>query len=217
MDAPSRSYRGKTSAARQAERRRLFIQAGCEVFGTVGYHAATVKQLCQAAGLTERYFYQTFGKRHRLFAACYDQQLDELLAAITATLARHQSESIHSLARAGLQTFFDQMQSDRQMARILLIEIYGVPYDQQRLFRRSIGRFSDLIQQTTLTRAVGQTTIAFDADLLSAGLVGVCIQMALRWVVDGYRQPPQRLVDHCMLIFDGLASRLTQPGTSAGR
>ncbi len=212
MNAPKRSYRGKSSEARRAERRRQFIQAGCGVFGEVGFHAATVKQLCQAAGLTERYFYESFKKREALFGACYDETLDGLLRDITAAVLAARPRELSTIARAGLSAFFNAIQQDRQMARIILIEIYGVPYDQERLFRRSIGRFADLVQQIALKPDLDPEAAHFDVELLAAGLVGVCVQMAQRWIIDGYRQPPERLVDNCMLIFEGLNDRLASTG-----
>lgn len=212
MKAPQRSYRGKSSEARRAERRRQFIEAGCTVFGEVGFHAATVKQLCQAAGLTERYFYESFRRREALFGACYDETLDVLLREITAAVLAARPRELSSIARAGLSAFFTAIQQDRRMARIILIEIYGVPYDQERLFRRSIGRFADLVQQIALKSDLDSRGAPFDVELLATGLVGVCVQMAQRWIIDGYRQPPERLVDNCMLIFDGLNDRLDAAG-----
>lgn len=207
MSSTARTYRGQSSEDRRALRRKQFIQAGIEVFGEVGYHAATVKQLCQSAGLTERYFYEAFGKREALFAACYDQELDRLLNEIIAALKGIPTDPT-ALAEAGLTRLFTTLQRERHMARILLVEIYGVRYDQDRLFQRSIGRFSELIQKMALAGSTLPRQADFDPDLLSAGLVGVCIQMALRWLVDGFRQPPEDLVHNCMLIFTGLSDRI---------
>ena len=210
MAIPKRNYRGKSSEHRRAERRAQFIKTACGVFSEVGFHSATVKQLCVAAELTERYFYESFKTREDLFAACYDLKLDALLQNIVAALLSSADKSAQHLARTGLQAYFSQLRDDREMAALLLIEIYGVRYDQQRLFNRSIGRFSQLVEQVAKGQGISLHSEQYDADLLSAGLVGVCIQMAQRWAIDGYLHPPERLVDNCMLIFEGLESKLAK-------
>ena len=68
----SRTWRGQTIEERQAERRDRLIEAGIELFGTQGYAATSVKAICTEAGLTERYFYETFNDREDLLSEVYD-------------------------------------------------------------------------------------------------------------------------------------------------
>ncbi len=207
MSTKKRTYRGQSSEARRAERRHRLLDAGFQMFGENGFHATSVKQLCQTAGLTERYFYESFKNREELFAACYDHKLDDLLQAILQSLQPLDRPPIE-LAEMGLSCFFQALKQDPQMARILLIEIYGTQYDLQRLYQRSIGRFSMLVQNIALKQLPRPSNRSFDMELLATGLVGVCIQMAQRWAIEGYQQPPERLVMNCMLIFGGLGDRL---------
>ena len=48
---------------RQALRREDLIAAGVGLLGSEGGPALTVRAVCKAAGLTERYFYESFGDR----------------------------------------------------------------------------------------------------------------------------------------------------------
>lgn len=48
----NRSYRGQSQEQRRAERRQRLIAAAIDVYGERGYHNATVKAVCEAAGLT---------------------------------------------------------------------------------------------------------------------------------------------------------------------
>ncbi len=207
MSTSDRKYRGMSRDARRAQRRRQFIEAGHVIFGSEGYQAASVKKLCRAAELTERYFYESFKRREDLFAACYDEKLDTLFATLLASLAPD-ARRIDEVVEGGLLRLFESLRDDSHMARILLIEIYGVPYDQQRLYERSISRFSDIVLQFT-QRYIPQapTDPNVDLGLLATGLVGVCIQMAQRWVIEGCRQSPQQLTANCMLIFRGVGQQ----------
>ncbi|MCR8899379.1 MULTISPECIES: TetR/AcrR family transcriptional regulator [Gordonia] len=79
-----RRYGGADPTERQSRRRRALISAGLDVFGSEGYAKASVKSVCDQAGLTQRYFYESFTDRADLLVAVYDDCVD---FARTATLA----------------------------------------------------------------------------------------------------------------------------------
>src|SRR5437016_4479616 len=55
----SRTYKGATPRQRVEQRRALLVDAAVDVFGTIGYRAATVDHVCARAGLSKRYFYES--------------------------------------------------------------------------------------------------------------------------------------------------------------
>lgn len=59
----SRIYGGVEANLREEDRRKKLIEAGLEAFGTKGYAKTNIKTICKLAGLTERYFYESF--RHK--------------------------------------------------------------------------------------------------------------------------------------------------------
>src|SRR5574343_918774 len=64
-----RRYGGVLPEERQRLRRAKLIEGAIEVFGTKGFHTATVREICVAAHLTERYFYESFKTLSQLFLA----------------------------------------------------------------------------------------------------------------------------------------------------
>ena len=68
-----RRYRGSSTEERRAVRRQQLIDAAIQVYGEYGYRHSGVKQVCDAAGLTQRYFYESFGHSDELLIACYEQ------------------------------------------------------------------------------------------------------------------------------------------------
>ena len=69
-----------------AGRRARFIEAGIEVFGQQGLRGATVRGVCAAAGLTDRYFYESFPSLEALLQAVYQQLSDELAQGLERLL-----------------------------------------------------------------------------------------------------------------------------------
>src|SRR3954447_8802688 len=85
--APSRSYGGVSADDRVAARRAKLLDAGLELFGTRGYRATGVKDICRAAGVTARYFYESFTNTAELFLAVFDRLTDELFAEVATAAA----------------------------------------------------------------------------------------------------------------------------------
>ena len=85
---PSGQRRGRWSGVplqdRQTLRRDELIGAGVDVLGGEGGSALTVRAVCRAAGLTERYFYESFDDRDDFVKAVYDHVCNTAMAALTS-------------------------------------------------------------------------------------------------------------------------------------
>lgn len=212
--ARSRRYRGVDAGARVEERRGQFIEAGLECFGTRGYHAVTVRELCAQAQLTERYFYESFKDREALFAAVYEHLIATLRVDFMAAAAPR-APDLRAMARAGLEVFYRRLKQDPRVARMLLVDVLTVSHEmEQRAMAATFG-FGDLLKQMCLAALPGNgaATGVPDMDLISTGLIGACVQIAMRWVADGYRQPLRRVVEASLSFFFAILDRLSQSST----
>src|SRR5687767_13409420 len=70
---PERRIRGRTLAERRSERRDAMLAAGLELFGTKGYAATTVEEVCRRAYVSSRNFYEEFENRLDLLVAVGEQ------------------------------------------------------------------------------------------------------------------------------------------------
>jgi len=189
---PARPYRGIPQDERRAQRRAQLISAGVAVYGERGYRQATVKAVCEAAGLTERYFYESFANSEELLIACFNAVtyavLDEIVAA-----ARSAGPDPETRARAMLHAYFAALQRDPRSARVFLVEIRGVS--------RSVDKAFD-----TALRAIGEQVSSMVPSelppdpLLQAGVVGGVIHIALRWIEDGYTPDIERVTDSALRL-----------------
>jgi AcrR family transcriptional regulator len=201
--ATGRRYRGASLNQRRASRRQQLLQAGIDLFGTRGYHAVTVREICAAAGLTERYFYESFRDREQLFGAVYEHLNTQLAQKLAAAVAGAGGD-LELMARRGLRAYFEQTRDDPKGARIMLIEHFGLSADMDRLSRRTAIGFVEMLRQTLAPRLLGSRRRELDPDLLATGLVGGVIFSAMRWVLSGYQQPLDAVVDNSAAIFTSL-------------
>ena len=81
-----RPYRGVSADERRAQRRAQLVEAALDVLGDAGLARTTMTEVCARAGLTERYFYESFGDRDELLIAVFDAITEETNDAALAAL-----------------------------------------------------------------------------------------------------------------------------------
>ena len=195
-----RRYGGQTAQDRQQQRREALIAAGVELFGTIGYPNVSVKRVCDAAGLTQRYFYESFADREALLGAVYTHCVDTARAATLAAAAEVLAEAevsdgpvpaelVPRLADVALHGFIAGLSGDPRAARIIMIEVVGVSPALETLRLQAIHGWAELILGF-VTRGQEPTS---DQRLAAIGLVGALTQLLVDWqtalgdpVDDGY-------------------------------
>lgn len=176
----SRPYRGVPLEERQAERRRKFVEAALSLYSERGYHNTTLRDVCEAAGLTQRYFYESFENAEALLLEAYTTVTFGLIEAITPPSEPRQHDC-RERARAMLVAYFTALHADLRCARVFLVEIRGVSQRVDDGVNEAISRIAGItlelmdVPETEFTR------------MLALGVVGGISQMALQWIKDGCR------------------------------
>jgi len=142
--ATGRRYGGKTLEQRRSERRGQLLNAGLELFGTRGYAQTTIEQLCAAARLNPRYFYEQFVSREALLQAVYERHVEAVAARVLAALERAPREPVARLV-AGLGAFLDGSLADERAARVNYFEVVGVSPELERCRRRALASYAEMI------------------------------------------------------------------------
>lgn len=143
--AAQRTYRGRTTAERVAERRARLEEAALEVIGTRGWAEATMTEICRVAGLTERYFYESFRSREALYEALLDDLGEELRAAVFGAAAQHDGPA--ERMRASSAALVAQLVGDPRRGRAALLEGIGLQGLEQRRREAILGLFDLLGEQ----------------------------------------------------------------------
>jgi len=178
---PARAYRGVSPEERRAQRRSKLIAAAIAVYGERGYRQATVKAVCEAAGLTERYFYESFENSEDLLITSYNAVTYKMFGDIAAA-GQAAGTARGARARAMLRAYFAALQRDPLSARVFLVEIRGVSRAVDKAFDASLRTIGQEIARHAAPDAAAD-------ELLQAGIVGGVMHIALRWIDQGY-QPP---------------------------
>jgi len=210
-----RIYGGESLSDRVARRRQLFLDAGLQVFGTTGYRGATVRMLCKQAGLTDRYFYESFENTEELLMAVYLQCMDRLQGAVLEAVMHEDGGEPNQRILAGLDVFFT-MVSDARLARVCWLECLGVSPKVDAMYNDNVNGFAALI--LNFTRAhFPQWTIGDDeAQVLGIAAVGAVSQTVMHWLLGHYREPRATMVSATARVFMGLlATTLALPPTNA--
>jgi AcrR family transcriptional regulator len=139
-----RRYGGMSAAERSEERRLRLLDAGLELFGTRGYAATTIEQLCAQARLNPRYFYAEVDSREALLQAVYDRHVEEVREAVLAAIAAAPPDPRVRMSLA-LRAFIDGSLADERAARVNYFEMVGVSPDLEQRRREVLGSYADLV------------------------------------------------------------------------
>jgi AcrR family transcriptional regulator len=202
----TRRYGGLDAAERRRERQKKLVDAGLEIFGRKGYHLSTVRDVCTEAGLTERYFYESFRTLGELFDAVYADLRGLLQQRIIETMLKQgmSSPSPLDLGRATLRAWYTFLQEDPRRAQVMLIDAVGVSDSGMRGAEAAIVELGALFKgyMTMLYPKLAET--GYDVDTMIAALTGATIYIAKNWIRSGFKMSIDEVLLHNMAIYQSL-------------
>lgn len=168
----------------------MLIQAAVRLYGTDGFHNTGVRAICRGAGLTERYFYESFADGEALLLAAFGHVNAALLAQILAV--DDASCAPEDRVRRMLAAYFGTLRANPTAARVFLVEIVGVAPTIDEAIRRSMHDLSQPTFDVLDPEARGPVS----ADpMLRRGVEGGLLHIALAWGAENYERPLDRVVD----------------------
>lgn len=204
-------YAGKAASARQAERREKLLAAGIKLIGSQGFAATSIDAVCAEAGLTKRYFYESFSNSEALLVEAYRAVTREYLHSIMQATQPHLSDA-RRLVRAGLEQSFAYVAQNPDKARLIMIEAMSVRSQLGHMYGKSYGEFVTMLVAFTkpflADGGPGDTTLA----VMARGAVGAIIHLCQGWIATDFKQPVEELVTGTEHIFGGMGRMLGIPG-----
>jgi AcrR family transcriptional regulator len=214
---PQRAYGGVSAGERIAARREKLLDAGLELFGTRGFAATGVKDVCREAGLTDRYFYESFANNEALFLAVFDRLTDDLFAAVAVAVGDAGDNAAGQL-RSAISAFVDALVADSRKPRVLFMEAAAAGPDAAAHMRATLRRFATLVAATA-RRHLPPATSDEEVQLVALSLVGLLERAITDREEGALGMPAERLVDQCVSLYVTFLGALanTAPGRPGGR
>jgi AcrR family transcriptional regulator len=213
---PARTYRGITPSQRQAERRERLMEAGLELFGTVGYARTSIRAVSAAASLNSRYFYESFRDREDLLYGVYQRIVTDIYARASEAVA--QETTLETQARTGLRAGWLAVTEDRRKARIVAIEVVGVSERLERLRRETRHALAQLTADGALALA-GGLPLRLDPVITARFLVGGVVELLADWINGDLSLPADDVIEHLTALFTAAAYAAVaegKPGNGPG-
>jgi AcrR family transcriptional regulator len=189
----SRRYAGRTAEERRDDRRRRLLDAALERFGTAGYAATTIEDLCTEAHVSPRAFYEAFPNREALLRASYEEVVEHGLQQVAAAVAAAPDEPGQRL-RAGLDAFVHAMLDDPRHGRLQTIETVGVSAALTARRRHYIHLYADLVAEEAGRYVADGRVPARDLRLTALALVGGVNELVVDLLLSDPGQRPA--LDH---------------------
>jgi AcrR family transcriptional regulator len=197
---PTRPYGGIDASERRQTRRDTFVEAGLESFGTIGYTRSTIKGICDIAGLTQRYFYESFKDKEDLLIAVYRKLILDIESE-AGTIIAQPGLSPEDMAIKGLTMFFRRFKDDPRRARVQLFEVLGVSPLVDNEYRSAMITLADWIRLFMLIAFPGLGEKWKVIGLIHTGAAGAIIQISNQWVLDGLKTPIDEMAEQAVDAF----------------
>ena len=167
---------------RQALRRDELVAAGVQLLGEKSGPAVTVRAACRQAGLTERYFYESFADRDEFVRAVYDDVCTRAMSTLMSA----------TTPRQAVERFVALMVDDPVRGRVLLL----APAVEPVLVRSGaewMPNFIDLLQRklTEIGDPVRQKMIA-------TGLIGGLTTLFTAYLDGRLEASREQFIDYCV-------------------
>lgn len=171
-------------------RRDELISAGVDLLGGPAGPALTVRAVCRAAGLTERYFYESFADRDDFVRAVYDDVCTRAMSTLMTA----------ETPRDAVERFVALMVDDPSRGRVLLLAP-GVEPVLTRSGAEWMPTFIDLLQRK-LTRITDPAVQA----MVATGLIGALTALFTAYLDGRLAATREQFIDYCV---DMLLSRVS--------
>ncbi|GAB3451767.1 TetR/AcrR family transcriptional regulator [Actinophytocola sediminis] len=201
MAGQSGVYRGVSAAERAAARRAKLLAAGLAVWADQDTRT-TMTAVCTEAGLSERYFYESFSGLDELLEAV----LDDIAAEIEQTSRRaadRAGDDPRARVRASITAFVQLLLDDPRKGRVAIVESVAVP----KLRRRRTELLRHLAHQAAVeAREWLDTGDRTETDDETAGLlfIGGMAELVTAWLDGALRASAEEIVDAASHALLGL-------------
>lgn len=176
----------------RAVREQQMLDSAVRVFAKRGFHAASMDEIAEQAGISKPMVYAYLGSKEELFVACLRRETTRLVDAVTATAHLEEAPPDRQLWR-GLKAFLQVVGEHRQGWTVLYRQAHGwEPFSSELSTLRS--QVADAVAGLlgrALTSA-GRRVSDGELEVMAYALVGAAESVA-DWLGDRPGEDPDRV------------------------
>lgn len=208
-----RPYGGVAAPERLALRRDKFVSAAVELLNTEGISGLSLRAVTERAGVSRRFFYESFDNLDALLVCVFD----ELVASLAATALEAVSSApdhVEAKIRAAITAFMRRVEAQPAQFNATFVEGTRTPPLRERLAEAQ-AVFRELIKaQARDFYGLGSEDEA-DLDFTSRMLVSGSVETISAWLEGRIDltadQLSDRFTSHYVDVAEALVSRLQTP------
>ena len=201
MAVQSGIYRGVSAEERAAERRARLLEATLAVWADPQLRT-TMTAICAEAGLSERYFYESFAGLDEALTAVLDHVATEIE---TVTLAASDAAGDDPVARvhASVRAFVQLLVDDPRKGRVAIIEAASIPALRRR--RTELLRYLAHRSAEEARTHLGLVTRGGREDEIAGLLfIGGMAELITAWLDGALEATPEEIVEAAARGFLGV-------------
>lgn len=174
----------------RSQRRGQLLAAAQEVFVSRGYHATSMDDIADRAGVSKPVLYQHFPSKLELYLALLDEHADNLVRNVRGAL--QQSSENKQRVHLAMQAYFDFVDAQGDAFRLI--------FESDQRNDPAVADRMDRMEQECVV-ALAETIMSDTgvdkarAELLATGLAGAAEVAARKWVASGGVVPKAEAVD----------------------
>lgn len=200
MAVQSGVYRGRTAAERAEERRERLLAAALAVWADPG-RRTTMTAVCAEAGLTERYFYESFTDLDAALTAVLEAVAAEIEQATLAAVDGAGHDPV-ARVRAALEALVTLLADDPRKGRVAIVESATVPHLRARR-TQLIRHFAQLASESA-HEIFGSAPDERRDQLAGLLFVGGLVELVTAWLEGVVEATPEEVVESASRGFLGL-------------
>ena len=202
-----RPYRGVAADDRIAARREALIDAALDVFAAEGWAGLSARRVCEQAGLTRRYFYESFDDIDALLGALFDRITGEVTAAVRKA-ATHGAASRAELIERAVSAGLDVVASPPAKGRFLAVaQTAGSTIADHRA--RSIDDLAVIVEAALATVGDDRPTRSGEARITAIIAVGAILSIIDSWLAQQVDLSRDEVVRWSTIAATGIIDAVT--------
>ena len=126
------------------------LNKSLELFSSKGYEATSVREICEAAGITKPTLYHFYGSKEGVYRALVDGTLDAFRRAVSAEIEA--PGPAEARLRAVARTYFDFASRQKELMRFIMSLVHNPASsaprtDFPRFYEEIVGRVAACVQE----------------------------------------------------------------------